>query len=68
LVALVNPDNVKQDDKHLFPEEIGNNLPYAFQILALVYAAIGIIGSILTSPIEKDNSLAKALIPSAEKD
>ena len=47
LVALVNPDNLKQVDS-LFPQEIGDRLPGALRILAAVYAGIGFLGVALT--------------------
>lgn len=54
LVAIVNPDNEKQGSDHLFSEEIGNRLPLSFQILGLIYAAIGIVGAVLTIPAKKE--------------
>ena len=54
LVAIVNPGNEKQDDNRLFPEYVGNNLPLALQVLAAIYAAIGLIGVLLTIPAKKD--------------
>jgi hypothetical protein len=54
LVAVVNPNNEKQDANRLFPESVGNNLPLALQILAAIYAATGIIGVVLTIPAKKD--------------
>jgi hypothetical protein len=52
VVALVNPDNEKQVD-HLFPESVGNNLPFALRIMGIIYAGIGILGAILISPPQK---------------
>jgi hypothetical protein len=53
VTGLINPDNQKQDANHLFPEEVGNNLPFALQILALIYASLGVIGVALTIPVNK---------------
>lgn len=67
LVAIVNPDNEKQGSDHLFSEEIGNRLPLSFQILGLIYAAIGVIGAFLTIPVQKEAEQL-ALIPEAAKE
>jgi hypothetical protein len=65
LVGIVNPDNAKQDSNHLFPQEIGDRLPLAFQVLGAVYAVIGLIGAFLTNPpIQESNQLEPtALLP-----
>jgi hypothetical protein len=67
LTALINPDNRKQDEKHLFPEEVGNNLPFALQILALIYAALGVVGVALTIPADKED-IEKQTLVDAEVD
>lgn len=51
LVDLVNPDNSSADkNTKLYPEAVGNNLPFALQMLAIVYAGIGVIGVALAVP------------------
>ena len=43
VVAIVNPQNVKQIN-NLFPKEIGDRVPAAFLYLAILYSVIGLIG------------------------
>lgn len=47
LVAIVNPDNLKQENS-LFPREVGDRLPEALRYLALIYAGIGALGITLS--------------------
>ena len=47
LVAIVNPDNEKQEHS-LFPKDVGDRLPVALRYLALIYAGIGALGITLS--------------------
>lgn len=49
LVAIVNPDNLKQEN-NLFPEEVGERLPSALRILSGIYFGLGLLGILLTVP------------------
>jgi hypothetical protein len=52
LVAIVNPNNEKQEH-NIFPKDVGDNLPFALRILSIIYAAIGLLGVAFTIPVEK---------------
>ena len=47
LTGIVNPDNEKQTN-NLFPQEVGDRLPLALQVLSAVYVAVGLLGVALT--------------------
>jgi hypothetical protein len=67
VVALVNPDNEKQD-RGLFPEGVGENMPFALQIMAIIYAVIGIVGAALISPpLSKDEQFLPLVNPEKEE-
>lgn len=49
LTGLINPNNEKQTD-HLFPVYVGNRLPFALQMISIVYLAVGMLGVLLMTP------------------
>lgn len=50
LLHLINPNNEKQDEKHLFPREVADNVPSALRYISLIYFVIGTIGCLLMIP------------------
>jgi hypothetical protein len=54
LVGIVNPDNEKQTN-NLFPQDVGDRLPLALQVLSAVYVAVGLLGVALTIPTKESS-------------
>jgi hypothetical protein len=50
LLDLINPENKKQDEKHLFPIEVAQKVPMALRYISLVYFGIGTVGCLLMIP------------------
>lgn len=66
VVALINPDNAQQTD-HLFPREVGDNVPFTLRIMSIIYAAVGLVGcALIQPPLRSDEQLS--LLAVAEVD
>ena len=50
LLHLINPNNEWQDEKHLFPREVAQNVPMALRYISFVYFGIGTVGCLLMIP------------------
>ena len=66
VVALINPDNALQTD-HLFPREVGDNVPSTLRVMSAIYAAVGLVGCALIQPPLRAHDQAP-LLPAAEVD
>lgn len=67
IVELVNPDNVKVDKATgFFPQEVANNIPFAFQVLAGCYLGLGVLGSAFIKPASRKNAFSLVTEDSSE--
>jgi len=54
VVYIVNPNNIKPDDKGLYPDDVIDRLPDVFIFLSLYFLFIGLLGCVFIN--EPENS------------